>query len=190
MKSIRQRGCGVTWGRGANPHVPECLGVVLPPPERAEGVDPGLAGRTALAERDVSGGVVQVNRRSSGVGPGIDAAGMPGGHRIADGLRNLVAVDRWRVGQHDRLDSDGDVAAAQPVPNGLRGHGADPIDPADRIRIRAGQSGIGEMHVQPDPRRATAAVTLPQPRRPRRARPIPVLLGVRLVVTLSSVGIR
>jgi hypothetical protein len=86
---------------------------------------------------------------------------MAGGQGIADRLRDLVAVDGWRIGQHYRLEGDGRISPAQPVPDGMRSDRAEALDSTHGPRVRAAQGGIGEMHVQPDPRGATTAVTLP-----------------------------
>jgi hypothetical protein len=141
--------------------VAERLVPVLPSGQRTQRADTGLAGRAALLQWNVGGGVVQVDGRSGTLRPGVDARGMAGGQGVTNGLRDLVAVDGWRIGQHHGLESDGDVAAAQPIPDRLGGDGAEALDSTHGLRVRAAQGRVGEVHVQPDPRGATTTVTLP-----------------------------
>jgi hypothetical protein len=87
--------------------VAERLVPVLRSGERTQRADTGLTGRAALLHWNVGGGVVQVDGRSGTLRPGVHAGGVAGGQGIADCLRDLVAVDGWRIGQHYRLEGDG-----------------------------------------------------------------------------------
>ena len=129
--------------------------------------------------------MVQVDGRSGTLRPGVHAGGVAGDQGIADCLRDLVAVDGWRIGQHHRLEGDGRIAPAQPVPDGLRRDGAEAIDSTYGPRVRAAQGGVGEVHVQPDPRGATTAVTLPTWRVGGR-RQVAIPLRVWLTILVSG----